>query len=185
MFPGATVQVQYCTVPVQYCIRHVSLMGESTMRIGTQGIVGVWLVILFSFDKMASVGCQTTWQSFDPVFGLATPPSPPTPSVTKSPFWRKGRPTAMFAHGSAPLGRTAVCLTGQPRALGGILGKDVLSAQHRSSAVKVLVGRVVEHDQHGNHVVWLLRAFPHEPVWMFRPNMNEQVCTAVRFGNCS
>jgi len=113
------------------------------MRIGTQGIVGDWLVILFSFDKMASVGCQTTWQSFDPVFGLATPPSPPTPSVTKSPFWRKGRPTAMFAHGSAPLRRTAVCLTGQPRALGGILGKDVLlipayaSEKHRHLATRV------------------------------------------------
>ena len=45
----------------------------------------VWLVILLSFDRMASVA----------------------------------------AGSSAPPGRTAVCLTGQPRALGGILGKDV------------------------------------------------------------
>ena len=63
----------------------------------------------------------------------------------------------MFAHGSAPPGRghlptagssappgrTAVCLTGQPRALGGILGKDVLlfpayaSYRHRRLATRL------------------------------------------------
>jgi len=125
----------------------------------------VWLVILFSFDMMASVACQTTWQSFDPVFGPYSPPpspsppppSPPPPSLTNSLVWGKGGPAAMFAHGSAPPGRghlptagsstppgrTAVCLTGQPRALGGILGKDVLlfpayaSYRHRRLATRL------------------------------------------------
>ena len=165
--------------PHRIIVRLVGLFAallSSTMRDGTQGARGsprgrsqpgraqrrVWLVILLSFDRMASVACQTTWQSFnDPVFGPYSPPpspsppptSPPPPSVTSPPFWGKGRPTTMSTHGSAPPGRqnlptagssappgrTAVCLTGQPRALGGILGKDVFLAREACNNMKSAV----------------------------------------------
>ena len=50
-----------------------------------------------------------------------------------------GRQNLPTAGSSAPPGRTAVCLTGQPRALGGILGKDVFLAREACNNMKSAV----------------------------------------------